>query len=68
MSITKEQAIEQFEDSLNEDGEVVCGSIGFEPARVLRELDPVAYHQDFQSFCDACGYDFDLEDEEEESV
>jgi hypothetical protein len=68
MRITEEQAIEQFEELLNEGGDVVCGSMAFEPARVLRELDPVAYHQDFQNFCDAMGYDFDLEDEEEEAV
>jgi hypothetical protein len=67
MSITKEQAIEEFEYSLNEDGDVFCGSMAFEPARVLRELDPVAYRQDFLCFCEDMEYDFDLEDEEEDA-
>ena len=60
--ISMEQAVEQFEQSLNEGGDVFCGSIAFEPARVLRELDPVAYHQDMYNFFDAMGWDFDLEE------
>lgn len=66
MRISEQQATEQFEQMLNEGGDVVCGSIAFEPARVLRELDPVAYRQDFLNFCDAMGWDWDSEDREAE--
>jgi predicted nuclease with TOPRIM domain len=35
---------EQYRDMLNEDGDVYIGGISFEPARILEEVDPIAYN------------------------
>ena len=39
---------EEYDEALNEGGPVCIGCCEFEPARILEELDPIAY---------GCGYD-----------
>jgi len=62
MRITEEQAMEQYEESLNEAGLVSIGGVTFDPAYILLEMDPVAYREGFNDYCDAMGYDFDFEE------
>lgn len=41
----------QYDELLNETNEpVVVGGLTFEPARVMRELDPIAYHLGLQDY------------------
>jgi hypothetical protein len=63
---SKEQdARDQFEDMLNQEGEVLIAGIMFDRATILREMDPIAYDEEFTNFCDSMGIDLDEEDEDD---
>ena len=51
-TITEEEAYNQYDDMLNECHPVVsvCG-YEYEPARALKELDPIAYRCGFSDYC-----------------
>ena len=52
--ISEREATELFEDVLDDTNPTVkVGYLSFMPSMVLRELDPVAYREDFLLFCDS---------------
>ena len=52
--ISEREATELFEDVLDDTNPMVkVGYLSFMPSMVLRELDPVAYREDFILFCDS---------------
>lgn len=57
--IDPEDYEEQYREFLNEFGEVQIGNLRFEPARVVEELDPIAYRCGLNDFVDG----LDIEDD-----
>jgi hypothetical protein len=59
-SMSTNEALALYDDFLNETSEVinVCGYL-FEPARALRELDPIGYRCGFHDWADSEGIDTD---------
>ena len=56
--ISEYQAMQSFEEMLDEVHPVVkVGYLSFSPSEVLRELDPVAYREDFILYCDSMAED-----------
>lgn len=51
-SITHEALVEWFDESLEDLGEVKVGGYTFSPAKVLKELDSVAYLCELADFAD----------------
>ena len=66
MYIREDQAREQFDEMLNEEGEIVIAGITFDRAYILKEMDPIAYDEEFSNWADAMSYDFDEEEDEED--
>lgn len=62
--MTEREAYEQFDEMLNEVSlPITIVGQSFEPARVLQEVDPIAYQCAFNDWADAEGIDTDeLED------
>jgi hypothetical protein len=58
--MTEYEAMEQFDELLNEIHEpvIVCG-YEYEPAQALRELDPIAYREEFLNWCDSEGIELE---------
>lgn len=44
--------VEQYEEALNSEGLVTVGGLTFEPATIIRELDPVAYSCGLNDYVD----------------
>lgn len=40
-------------------GDVVIAGITFSPADILKECDPIAYNEEFNSYCNMMGIDTD---------
>lgn len=57
IKITKDELIEMFEDSINEQGEVVIYGRSFIASRVLKEMDEVAYLCGLNNFYDYLAMD-----------
>lgn len=57
--MTLTDAFDAYDEWLNNQDVEVAG-ITFEAARVIRELDPIAYRTGFSDWCDGMGYDPDL--------
>jgi len=58
--ISEYDAIQLFEEMLDDTNPMVkVGYLSFMPSTVLRELDPVAYREDFIQYCD-CLVDSDI--------
>ena len=66
MYIPENTAKDQFDEMLNEQGEIVIAGITFDPARILKEIDPIAYEEEFSNWADAMSYDFDEDNEDED--
>ena len=62
--ISQYQAQEQFEDMLNEEGTVTIAGVTFDRAYILKEMDPIAYNEEFNHYMD--DLDIDLYSEEVE--
>jgi hypothetical protein len=56
---TWSEAISEFDDFLDEFGPVVIASLEYNPSRVLREVDPIAYRTMLIDYIDGCGIDSD---------
>jgi len=56
-----EQIEQQYCEMLDEAGPVVISGISFDPSRVLREMDPIAYNVGLNDYKDAVGYNEDEE-------
>jgi hypothetical protein len=52
---------EQFDEFLDEQGEVKIGSLGYYPSEILKKCDPIAYSCGLNEFVDS----IDIEDTEE---
>lgn len=52
--LTEQEATELYDDMLDDCNEVVqvCG-MSYNPSRVLKEVDPIAYNCGFSDFCDS---------------
>jgi len=63
---TMEEALEMYEQMLDESGPVIVGGIEFSPSAILKEMDPIAYDTGFNDYMDGIGVDTDdlLEDED----
>ena len=60
------EAIEQFNELLDMDGEIEVGGVSFLPSQILRELDPIAFREGLLNYVDDEGVNFDdLEDDED---
>jgi len=57
--IDPEDYEEQYDDFLNDNGEVDILGMKFDPARVLKELDPIAYRVGLNDYVDG----LDVEDD-----
>jgi len=63
---TMEEALEMYNQMLDESGPVVIAGLEFYPSAILKEMDPIAYDTNFNDYMDACDIDTDdlLEDED----
>ena len=63
---TMEEALEMYNQMLDESGPVVIAGLEFSPSAILKEMDPIAYDTGFNDYMDACDIDTDdlLEDED----
>jgi hypothetical protein len=52
MFITEDQAIEMYDNMIDDDGPVTVAGIEFVPSRALKLLDPIAYRTGFSDFAD----------------
>jgi hypothetical protein len=62
MKITKHQAFQQFEDTLDDAPMIEVMGMSFFPSRVLYELDPIAYRAGLNEYIDNLirdGYEVD---------
>lgn len=58
--MTWDEAYERYDDMLNEiSGPVRIGTLEYDAARVLREVDPIAYRTGFVDWADGEGIDTD---------
>jgi len=58
MSKISETELEtMFDELLNELGEVAVAGYKFDPARVLKELDPIAYREGLADYADSLSRD-----------
>ena len=64
MAMTEREAYTHFDQMLNDTVKpFLFGGSEYEPARVLSEIDPIAYREAFNNWADAEGIDTDeLED------
>jgi len=51
--------IEQYNEVLDEAGDIIIGNLTFSPSRVLKEMDPIAYDTGFYDYLDSIGVDSD---------
>jgi hypothetical protein len=56
---TMEEALELYEQMLDESGPVIVGGIEFSPSAILKEMDPIAYGVGFNDFMNSCDVDTD---------
>jgi hypothetical protein len=57
-TMKESEALEQFDEYLNnngEDGLIHIGYLSYEISHVLKNVDPVAYHQEFLNWLDQEG-------------
>lgn len=48
----EQQAYEAYDEYLDEQPDVIIGSLSYPPSRVLKAIDPVAYRCGFNDFMD----------------
>lgn len=51
-NITDEQALEMYDEMLNEQGVIKIGNLTFYPSEILKQLDTIAYNVGFSEFVD----------------
>lgn len=56
---TWNDAVDQYEEWLDADGDVLIAGISFSPSYILQELDPIAYRCGLFDFIDGEGIDSD---------
>lgn len=57
--MTWDEAYEQYDEWLNEIGEVRVGGLEYDAATVLRKVDPIAYRTGLNDWADSEGIDTD---------
>lgn len=61
---TLSELLEQYDDYLNESGEVTIDGCTWDRSYILKELDPTAYRCGYLDYADSLGLDIDeLEDD-----
>lgn len=50
--ITEDQALEMYDDLLDDDGPVHIGTLSYPASEVLRRVDPTAYRTGFNDYVD----------------
>ena len=53
--VDPEDFTDQYDEVLNESGEIVAGGITFDPAEILKEMDPTAYRCGLLDYVDSIG-------------
>jgi hypothetical protein len=61
---TYQEALDLYEQMLDEAGPVVIGGIEFSPSASLKEMDPIAYGVGFNDYMDSMDIDTDDLDED----
>lgn len=56
---TYKEALDAYNQMLDESGPVVVGGIEFSPSAILREMDPIAYGVGFNDYMDSMEIDYD---------
>jgi hypothetical protein len=56
---TMEEALEMYEQMLDESGPVIVGGIEFSPSAILKEMDPIAYDVGFNDYMNSMDIDTD---------
>ena len=51
-NVTEREAYNQYDEMLDGVSEVKIGNLTYNPSRVLKELDPIAYNCGFSDFLD----------------
>lgn len=57
--MTEQDCYDQYDEMLDEMGTVNAGGYEFEPSRILKELDPIAYSCGFSDWVDSMGIDIE---------
>jgi hypothetical protein len=57
--MTENEAYEMLDSMLDQAGPVTIAGLEFDPSRILRECDPIAYRCMFFDYMDAQGIDTD---------
>lgn len=52
---------EKYAEALDEDGTVTVAGLEFDPSRVVRECDPIAFQCGANDYADAMGWDTDAD-------
>lgn len=60
--VDPQEAIDAFEEMLNEEGPVYVAGYVFYPSDILLECDPIAYREEFNCWLD--GNDFSIDEQE----
>lgn len=55
--ITEEQAREQYDYLLDDDGAIHIGSLRYYPSYILKQVDPIAYDVGFNDYTDSLATD-----------
>ena len=65
MNWTATKIVEMYEESLNEQGPISIGTLEYDPAFVLKEVDPIAYRVGLLDYANSLAEDIS-EDEQDE--
>lgn len=58
------QIIDQYEEALNEQGEITIGTLSYSPAYVLKNVDEIAYREGLNNYADMLLSDLEEDSEE----
>lgn len=61
--IDEQQAYEQYDEALDEQGMITIGSLEYYPSLVLERVDPIAYRCGFTDWLDSMEYTTDESEE-----
>ena len=59
--ISEADAIEMFDELLNESGVIEVAGCEFTPSRILKSLDPIAYRVTFSDYTSSLEEDYEIE-------
>ena len=65
MNWTATKIVEMYEESLNEQGPISIGTLEYDPAFVLKEVDPIAYREGLLDYANSLAEDISEGDKDE---